>query len=214
MTVAEAPTLSGTQTSPVKVFSEILEEMRGHYLKALKSPLNKSNKIRSFNLSRYSIPHSTQLEGNQEEQVKELMGDTVCQLQANTSNFTASTQEGVNTASTDFINSDKSDASVLSFKQKMDEQRNQALKASQDTINAAFDKAQELGNAHPQLQNGILSVTGTVVTGITQAAKFVSDIVVQVVGKVIDGLAKAWEWIKNSFSTALSSIGTFFSNIF
>ncbi|MBU2910021.1 hypothetical protein AB4543_17520 [Vibrio splendidus] len=207
-------TIDASISTPAKSFSEIIQEMREHHLTALVTPKTQARKVKAYNLAQHSVPHTSQLGDDEQQQVKELMGDDICKFQASTTGFASNTQQGVNGASRDYLASDKGEKAQSSFKLKMEEQRNAALKASQDTINAAFDKAQELGEKHPQLQNGILSVTGTIVSGITEAAKFISDIVVKAVGVVIDALAKAWEWIQEQFSTAAKSIGNFFASIF
>ncbi|WP_405600180.1 MULTISPECIES: hypothetical protein [unclassified Pseudoalteromonas] len=191
-------------------FKSTIEEMRKHYL----LQLGNTKRVTGFGLSRLRVASSSERSESENEELVEVMGDTVSNVQAMTSDFSATTQVSVNASSEEYINSNNSESDQARFKQQMEDRRKKALAASEKVINAAFDKASELGEKHPNLQNGILSVTDTMTQGIVSAANFVADIVIEVVGKVINALSKAWSWITDQFATAAKSIGNFFSNIF
>ena len=196
-------------------FKSTMHNIRDHYLKQLGE-----KSVRGYDIARVPKSSAASLNSvstssnNDNQELQRVMGQTICDLQAQTTNFSASTQAGVNSASDAYINSDKSASANKAFSEKMEAQRLATLKASEDTINAAFDKAVELGEKHPQLQDGIISTTNLITKGIIEAANFISNVVVEVVGKVVDALAAAWGWIKGQFATAAKNIGNFFSSIF
>lgn len=82
------------------------------------------------------------------------------------------------------------------FMAKLNAQRQKALDDSDNNINAAFDKAQQLGEAHPEAQSGILAGMNVVQDIITKFTGLLSDMVSKLVSLVTDILNEITSAVK------------------
>lgn len=93
-------------------------------------------------------------------------------------------------------------ADVDSFREKLDQRKEAALKMATEKITQIFNKMQTLGENHPEYQDTILSGTDKILG-------FISKLLADIEKFVSDLVRKIYEWIKD----ALNKVKSFFLDV-
>lgn len=129
----------------------------------------------------------------------DLLGSVKADLQSSQQSVASAATTGT-TAAADGLKADKD---VNGFKAKLEAQRKKALDDSDANINAAFDKAAALGEAHPESQDAILAGMNVVSDIISKFTSLISDMV----SKVIDTITDLLNEITKTFEDAIGGFG-------
>jgi hypothetical protein len=183
-------------------FLAIMKERRAHAHKRIANPsvgrfVPSANIRAAYQLLRSFPVSNTDALDDAQQQIKD------------TSNVgatnTADTSEGdITTISNTYKNDPDNPNAQSTFQQQMEDSKTKAKKNSDDAIDAAYDKAEELGKQMtPSEQNSILSFMQNVVEkGIAGVIGEITDFIVNAVNTLVN-------WIKD----ALAAIGKTFSKI-
>lgn len=114
----------------------------------------------------------------------------------------------------DAANGLKASKNVSAFHAKLEAQRQKALKDSNTNINAAFDKAEKLGNEHPAMQGGILAGMNVVQNIISTFTNLISEMVGKVVALVSDILKNIMGAVKGVIDGFKNGVGDLLGGLF
>ncbi|WP_454758609.1 hypothetical protein [Caulobacter segnis] len=204
--MAQAATAGATSTDH---FVTLMNVMREHH---------KAMPGKTFALN--ASPHYTALMAlaanddgsNSAQQLAQLppaFDDLKAETKAKLSATATTSQTGVQGATNDL----SADKNSQSFMDKMKAQRDAAKQANNDAIDAAYDKAIQLGNDHPELQGVLPGAMGFVSDTITTVVSTITNVIEGVlskIGEILSGLIDGvTNFIKNGFAPIASILSIF-----
>lgn len=194
-------------TADAYLFKEIMNERREHALKRLTNPhlgpyipsprlYENYRRIRTL-----PVPVS-----NDDE-----LDDAVAQIKSVGNTGATTTSNDTKSGVTDATNTYQQTQQESDFKAKMEESRKKALSDSATSINATYDKAEELGaNLPPSQQNAIFAVMDTLENGFHMIWGKIADFISNAVSAVVKFIQEAWDKIKDFFGGIASDIASIF----
>ena len=135
--------------------------------------------------------------------------DLLAPLKADLQSSQQSVATAATTGTTAAADGLKADKDVNGFKARLEAQRKKALDDSDANINAAFDKAAALGEAHPESQDAILAGMNVVSDIISKFTSLISDMVNKVISAIADllnDIEKTFEDAIGGFSSAAGEV--------
>jgi hypothetical protein len=171
-----------TTTTTTSDFHVALEGMRAHHLSRKGGDFFAAQPQFRTLLANDEQPGTDSLLADDNQAVAEALKPVTSLLASQQQTVASDTTTGANNAVNDLKTSKNQD----DFKAKLNAQRQKALDDSDANINAAFDKAGQLGEAHPEAQSGILAGMNVVQNIITNFTGLISDMVSKVVSLVTD----------------------------
>jgi hypothetical protein len=178
--------LATATTTTTSDFHVALEGMRAHHLSRKGGDFFAAQPQFRTLLANDEQPGTDSLlandNANDNQAVAEALKPVTSLLASQQQTVASDTTTGANNAVNDLKTSKNQD----DFKAKLNAQRQKALDDSDANINAAFDKAGQLGEAHPEAQSGILAGMNVVQNIITNFTGLISDMVSKVVSLVTD----------------------------
>lgn len=192
--------------APASHFRNLMDEMRTHYASGTRQPfaLLQSPHMQMMTLAPRMFDVGDDGSNPEDDAtLSQIQADAKASQQA--SNDTQKTQ--AESATTQL----QSDNDSNSFAAKMAAQKTAAIAASTKTISDAYDKATQLGEKNPAMQNTIVTTMQTVSNVLQSVVGAITDFIGTLIGKVMDIINKILtaplQFIENNFSSIGGLLG-------
>lgn len=118
------------------------------------------------------------------------------------------------TQMTNGVSEYQADKDQQSFKDKMNQKRDQDKAKSSEQIDSMYDRLITAGEQHPESQSAILEATSLISDFASKLWGSFTDFVTNLVTNIVQWVSEAFDKIKNWVGGAVDSVSNFFSGLF